>query len=66
MTLKWANSRKIGETLCDAYPGLDPKAVHFTDTHQWVYDLEGFGDDPNAPNEEILEAILLAWLGEAG
>ena len=28
-------------------------------------DLEDFDDDPQAPNEKILEAILLVWLDEA-
>jgi len=38
--------------------------VRFTDLHQWVTELPGFGDDPRASNEKILEAIQMAWLDE--
>ncbi|KLN46698.1 hypothetical protein AAY77_06660, partial [Providencia rettgeri] len=63
-SLKWSNSREIGEALYDAFPDVDPKTVRFTDMHQWICDLEEFDDDPQKSNEKILEAILLVWLDE--
>ncbi|MBC8945870.1 MULTISPECIES: Fe-S cluster assembly protein IscX [Xenorhabdus] len=62
--MKWSDSRDIGEALYDKFPDLDPKAVRFTDMHQWVCELDGFDDDPEKSNEKILEAILLVWLDE--
>lgn len=64
MTLKWHDSRAIGEALFDAYPQQNPAQVRFTDLHQWICALPEFDDDPQASNEKILEAILLVWLDE--
>ncbi|PHM63264.1 Fe-S cluster assembly protein IscX [Xenorhabdus ishibashii] len=62
--MKWSDSRDIGEALYDKFPDLDPKAVRFTDMHEWICELDGFDDDPQKSNEKILEAILLVWLDE--
>ncbi|MBS9434525.1 Fe-S cluster assembly protein IscX [Photorhabdus hainanensis] len=64
MSLKWSNSREIGEALYDKFPEVDPKAVRFTDMHQWICELDDFDDAPEKSNEKILEAILLVWLDE--
>ncbi|KGM27073.1 Fe-S assembly protein IscX [Photorhabdus luminescens] len=64
MSLKWSNSREIGEALYDKFPEVDPKTVRFTDMHQWICELEDFDDAPEKSNEKILEAILLVWLDE--
>ena len=64
MGLKWQDSREIGEALYDLYPDTDPKAVRFTDMHQWICELEEFDDAPEKSNEKVLEAILLVWLDE--
>lgn len=65
MSLKWTDSRAIGEALYERYPQIDPRQVRFTDLHQWICSLDGFDDDPQASNEPVLEAILLVWLDEA-
>lgn len=65
MSLKWQNSREIGEELYDKFPDVDPKTVRFTDLHRWICELDDFDDDPQASNEKVLEAILLVWLDEA-
>ncbi|MCR1836923.1 Fe-S cluster assembly protein IscX [Rodentibacter caecimuris] len=62
--MKWTDSQLIAEELYDRNPELDPKAVRFTDLHQWICELEDFDDDPQKSNEAILEAILLKWLDE--
>jgi FeS assembly protein IscX len=38
--------------------------VRFTDLHRWVTELDGFAGDPKRSNEQILEAIQMAWLDE--
>ena len=64
MSLKWTDSRPIGEALYDQFPDTDPKTVRFTDLHRWICELEDFDDNPEASNEKILEAILLIWMDE--
>lgn len=62
--MKWTDAQEIAEQLYDRNPELDPKTVRFTDMHQWICELDGFNDNPEASNERILEAILLYWLAE--
>lgn len=64
MSLKWIDSREIAIELADSMPGIDPKAVRFTDLHFWVLALENFTDSPSHCNEKILEAIILCWMDE--
>ena len=63
-SLGWTDVHEIGYRLCEAHPDVDPLSVRFTDLHRWVCELEGFGGDPKASNEKILEAIQMAWLDE--
>lgn len=62
--MKWTDAQEIAEQLYDRNPELDPKTVRFTDMHQWICELDGFNDNPEASSERILEAILLCWLAE--
>jgi FeS assembly protein IscX len=64
-TMKWTDSLRIAEALCDQHPDTDPSTVRFTDLMTWVMALDGFDDDPNKCGERILEAIQLAWIDEA-
>ena len=63
--MKWTDSREIAILLSEKFPEQDPKAIRFTDLHQWVMSLPGFDDDPNRSGEKILEAIQMAWIDEA-
>jgi FeS assembly protein IscX len=63
--VKWTDTREIAIALADAHPGVDPKAIRFTDLHKWVMALPGFNDDANRSGEKILEAIQMAWIDEA-
>ena len=63
--MKWTDTREIAIALADAHPGVDPKAIRFTDLHKWVMALPGFSDDANRSGEKILEAIQMAWIDEA-
>jgi FeS assembly protein IscX len=62
--LQWTDVHELGYRLSEAHPDVDPLSVRFTDLHRWVCELEGFGGDPKASNEGILEAIQMAWLDE--
>ena len=64
MTLGWRDAEDIGIALAEAHPGVDPLTVRFTDLHRYVTELSGFGGDPKASNEKLLEAIQMAWLDE--
>lgn len=63
--MKWTDTQRIAEDLCDKFPEIDPLTVRFTDLHQWVCDLDGFDDQPAHSGEKILEAIQMAWIAEA-
>lgn len=62
--MKWTDSEDIGIALVEAFPGLDPLTVRFTDLREKVLALPGFADDPHASNEPKLEAIQMAWYEE--
>jgi FeS assembly protein IscX len=64
MTMGWRDTEDIGIALSQTHPGIDPLTVRFTDLHRYVTELPGFGDDPKASNEKLLEAIQMAWLDE--
>jgi FeS assembly protein IscX len=60
----WTDVREIAIRLADAHPDVDPLTVRFTDLHRWVTELPGFAADPKKSNEQILEAIQMAWIDE--
>jgi FeS assembly protein IscX len=62
--LAWTDVREIGIELSAKHPDVDPLSVRFTDLHRWVTELEGFEGDPKKSNEQILEAIQMAWIDE--
>ncbi len=63
--MKWTDTIRIAEELCDKYPDIDPLTIRFTDLREWVMGLDGFDDDPAHSGEKILEAIQMAWIDEA-
>ena len=63
-TLGWEDAEDIGIALHEKFPETDPLSVRFTDLHDWVWGLEGFGDPPMSSTEGKLEAIQMAWLEE--
>jgi FeS assembly protein IscX len=62
--MKWVDTLEIAIALDEKFPDVDPKAVRFTDLHNWVMELEEFDDDPKRGGEKILEAIQAAWIDE--
>lgn len=64
MGIKWIDVREIAMLLSERYPDVKPLSVRFTDLHRWVRELPGFDDVPERSNEQILEAIQMAWVDE--
>ena len=62
--LEWTDVREIAIRLAESRPDVDPLTVRFTDLHRWVTELPGFSGDPKRSNEQILEAIQMAWIDE--
>jgi FeS assembly protein IscX len=62
--MKWADTIRIAEELCDKFPDVDPLTVRFVDLHNWVVGLDGFDDDHSRGGERVLEAIQAAWIEE--
>ena len=65
MSLKWTDTLDIAIELAERHDDVDPQFVRFTDLHAWVCALDDFDDAPEHSNEEILEAIQMAWIDEA-
>jgi len=63
--MKWTDVRLIAIELAEAHPEVDPKAIRFTDLHNWVVALDDFDDDHGHGGEKVLEAIQAAWIEEA-
>lgn len=63
--MKWTDTLDIAIALREAHPDQDPTAVNFVDLYKWVMALPEFNDDPKRCGEKILEAIQIAWIGEA-
>lgn len=63
--MKWTDIRLLAIELAEAHPEVDPKAIRFTDLHNWVLALQDFNDDPKHGGEKVLEAIQAAWMEEA-
>ena len=61
MALTWDDPEDIAFELLQTHPDTDPLDLNFVDLHAMVVDLPVFEDDPDAANENKLEAIVLAW-----
>lgn len=62
--MKWIDINEIAIELIENYPEIDPRNILFTDLYKWILSLEDFEDEPNRSNEQILEAIQMAWIEE--
>jgi FeS assembly protein IscX len=63
-SLTWTDVSEIAFRLAERHPDVDPLTVRFVDLHRWVSELPGFVGDPKRSNEQILEAIQMAWIDE--
>jgi FeS assembly protein IscX len=62
--LTWKDTDELAYALIDKFPEQNPLKLSFPKLHKLITELEEFGDDPNASNEAILEAIQMAWYEE--
>ena len=61
----WTDIDEIAIALYDAHPQLDPFQIKFTELRDLVEALPGFTPDrDHQVNEQILEAIQVAWQEE--
>ena len=61
-TFGWTDIDDIALGLHEAHPDIDPLSLRFTELREMVETLDGF--EPEAGhnvNEQILEAIQVAW-----
>jgi FeS assembly protein IscX len=62
--IEWTDVREIAIRLLEIHPDVDPLTIRFTDLHRWVTALPEFEGDPKRSNEQVLEAIQMAWVDE--
>ena len=59
--LTWDNTTRIGITLSNTHPEIEPHTVAVNDLHGYVIALSEFKGDPNLFHEPTLGAIREAW-----
>ena len=65
MPFSWTDFEDIALGLMAQHPDVDPFEVTFPDLRAYVRELPGFEPEPGQkPNEQILEAIQVAWQEE--
>jgi len=62
--LTWDDTNKIGVTLSNTHPQIEPNTVELNDLHGYVIGLAEFKGDPQQFHEPTLEAIREAWKNE--
>lgn len=62
--LTWNDTNKVGITLSNTHPQIEPQAVELNDLHGYVIGLAEFKGDPQHFHEPTLEAIREAWKNE--
>lgn len=64
MALYWESAHELVLALQATYPDTDVETLGIMQLHQMIVTLPTFEDDPNAGNDRLLEAILVAWYEE--
>jgi FeS assembly protein IscX len=62
--LTWNDTTKIGITLSNTHPEIEPHTVAVNDLHGYVIALSDFKGDPEYFDEPTLEVIRAAWNSE--
>jgi len=63
--LSWDDSYAIALELSAQHLNINLEDVSLGMIYRWTMDLQGFKDDPELANEEILTAIYQEWFEEA-
>jgi len=59
--LTWDDTNKIGITLSNTHPEIEPHTIEVSEVHRLVTALSEFKGDPKYFHEPTLEAIREAW-----
>ena len=62
--MHWTDILDIAIELEETRPETDNVYLRFTDLHDWIMEIDGFEGKANDCNENILEAIQMAWIDE--
>jgi FeS assembly protein IscX len=63
--LSWEDSYAIALALSAQHLNINLEEVSLGLIYRWTLELQGFQDDPELANEEILSAIYQEWFEEA-
>ena len=63
--LSWEDSYAIALALSAQHLYINLEEVSLGMIYHWTLELQGFQDDPELANEEILSAIYQEWFEEA-
>jgi FeS assembly protein IscX len=63
-SLSWENSYAIALALRDLYPAVQLEDVSLNMIYHWTIALDGFQDDLELANDDILAAIYQEWFEE--
>ncbi len=64
MSFGWQDVEDIVQDLMTEYPDLNPLEVPLPELHRYVVGLADFSDDAEGSDDELLDAIRLAWNDE--
>ncbi len=62
--LQWDDISKIGITLSNTFPAVEPDKVELKRLHDYITQLNEFKGDPEKFDEQKLAAIRSAWITE--
>jgi len=62
--LSWDDTNKLGITLSNTHPAIEPDKVELKRLHDYVTQLNEFKGDPQKFDEQTLQAIRSAWIAE--
>ncbi len=60
--LTWEDSYAISRALHAKFPDADLENVSLEMIYTWTLALEGFVDEPELANDDLLNAIFREWL----
>lgn len=62
--LSWEDTNRVGISLSDEHPELQPDKIDLPRLHAYVIQLSQFKGDPQNFDEQKLLAIRSAWITE--
>jgi FeS assembly protein IscX len=63
--LSWEDSYAIALALAAQHPNINLEEISLGMIYHWTLELQGFQDDLELANEDILSAIYQEWFEEA-